>query len=167
MIAHELGLLLGRPITVTIVVAHAATAQEQQEHDHNERVSSGAMNVVRNRGELDDLEHECSSTCERSAPTSEEAANAPHDSEAEYAATWEHVIAHLHLDGKERRTWLDPTTLVELDDQHAVVAVPNVFIERAIEHRYRTNLEVALGALLHRPMCLQVIITEHGVPCIE
>jgi hypothetical protein len=37
---------------------------------------------------------------------------------------WEQSIAHLNLHKEERRVWLDPTMLIALDDQCAVVTVP-------------------------------------------
>jgi chromosomal replication initiation ATPase DnaA len=162
LIEDELGVLLGQPITAAIVVADVATMPMQQEHDRNERVGSDAVNVVRSWGELDAVDHECPSAGAWSAPASEAVA-APHNAEAEYAATWEQVIAHLHLNDEERRTWLDPTMLVRLDDQRAVVAVPSVFIRRAIEHRYRTDLEEALSALLHRSVRVEVLV-KHDLP---
>lgn len=180
MIKDELALLLGRPITVAIVAAHAATARTQQEHAHNHEGTSGAADSVSAQGELDTsggLDDACVSACERTAPVFEEmlqkvsvpsppqeVAQATHDPPKGYAAVWEQVIAHLRLDGEERRTWLDPALLIELNNGRAVVAVPSIFIRRAIEHRYRTELEVALGTLLNRSVRIDVLVTKQGVP---
>jgi hypothetical protein len=179
MIAHELGLLLGKPITVAIVAACAATASTPQEHDHHEGGTHGAADSVGDQGELDtlgDVDHECLSAHECNVPESEallqevfvtpppqKVAKAAHDPARGYAPIWEQVIAHLHLDIEERRTWLDPTLLLELDSERAVVAVPSIFIRRAIEHRYRTDLEGALGTLLNQSVRIEVVIAKQGV----
>ncbi|GAC1386274.1 MAG: hypothetical protein NVSMB42_06690 [Herpetosiphon sp.] len=78
---------------------------------------------------------------------------------------WQQVQVTLkhHLDDTDFETWIKPTTLLDLDDQTAVVGTPNVFAREALE-RYRDTLAAALTAELQRPVAVMLAIQPATLP---
>jgi chromosomal replication initiation ATPase DnaA len=52
--------------------------------------------------------------------------------------------------------------LLQLDDEQAIVGVPNIFIRDEVAEVYRHQIEAALGILCGRPISMTVIIRPRG-----
>ena len=76
------------------------------------------------------------------------------------AGVWQRVQAHVapELSKDEYDTWIEPLTLVALEDDLAVVGTPNIFVRCEVERAYKAHLEAALARACGRPVILQAVI---------
>ncbi len=76
------------------------------------------------------------------------------------AELWHRVQAgiHVRLAPNDFETWMSPTTLLDVDDEVALIGVPNIFVRQEFEACYVDLLESALEAVLRRPVAAQVVI---------
>lgn len=76
------------------------------------------------------------------------------------AGVWQRVQAHVaaELSKDEYDTWIEPLTLVALEDDLAVVGTPNIFVRCEVERAYKAHLEAALARACGRPVVLQAVI---------
>jgi hypothetical protein len=70
------------------------------------------------------------------------------DSGTELVVLWQNVLAHIepNVPSDEFRTWLQPTSLLEVDVSAAVVATPNVFVRDMFIERYASMVSYALAS---------------------
>lgn len=68
------------------------------------------------------------------------------------------------LDPGEYATWLEPTRLLEIDGDIAVVATPNIFVRDEIERRYKAECVAQLAAVTGRPCSLELVIVTPRAP---
>ena len=76
------------------------------------------------------------------------------------AEVWQRVLDHLRpaLPPSDYETWIEPCTLLALDDGLAVVATPHIFVRQEIEQSYKAQIEDALSCACSRPIVLQAVI---------
>jgi len=60
----------------------------------------------------------------------------------------------------EFATWVEPTRLLEIDGQDAVVETPNIFVRQEIEGRYLAAMTAELHRLLNSPVRLHLVIGD-------
>ena len=75
---------------------------------------------------------------------------------------WQAVLDQLAptLPPNEFATWLEPTRLLEIDGQDAVVETPNIFVRQEIEGRYLAAMTAELHRLLNSPVRLHLVIGD-------
>jgi hypothetical protein len=82
----------------------------------------------------------------------------------ELVDVWQGILAQLsrELPGDDVATWLEPTTLLELDAETAVIGTPNVFVREAIEARFLEQVTGALSGVLGHAVtvCLAIESTR-------
>jgi len=79
---------------------------------------------------------------------------------AELVDLWQHILEQLRgeMPPNEFATWLQPTQLLELEANDAVVATPNIFVRQHIEACFQDRLSEALRVAVDRPVQLHVVI---------
>ena len=78
------------------------------------------------------------------------------------AQIWHAVLARLRqqLPPPVCATWLQPTALLALSDELAVVGAPNVFVRDELDQRYREAIVTALVDELGRQVSLEFVIEQ-------
>ncbi|MDQ5853125.1 MAG: helix-turn-helix domain-containing protein [Chloroflexota bacterium] len=76
------------------------------------------------------------------------------------ADVWHRALNHLSpaLSKDAYETWIEPITLVVLEEGLAVVGTPNIFVRQEVEQSYKAHLEAALSQACERPIVLQAVI---------
>lgn len=82
---------------------------------------------------------------------------------AEVRAIWRQVLIRFDPASYDAQAWLIPTQLVTFDEARAVVGVTNVFSRDEVRDRFTDVLEMALSAVLGRPMTVTVMIDKRMV----
>ncbi len=74
--------------------------------------------------------------------------------------TWQAVLDDLRqqLDPAEYATWLEPSSLVALTPDQAIIGTPHIFARDTVQQRYQTELAVALSQTYGRPLDVQIVI---------
>lgn len=75
-------------------------------------------------------------------------------------ATWQTACAILEerIAGDAYRTWIEPATLVALDEGQAILAVPNLLVRDALRCEHLPALESALAAACGTPLAVVLVI---------
>lgn len=68
----------------------------------------------------------------------------------------------LQLSRSEYDTWIKETTLVDLEDNQAIIGTPNIFAREKLEGRYVTPICNTLHTILGYPVQIQVVIGTSG-----
>lgn len=63
-----------------------------------------------------------------------------------------------HMPGNDFATWIAESALLDLDEDHAIVGVPNIFAREKVETCYRDLLRESLAGVLNQPVNVQVVI---------
>ena len=73
---------------------------------------------------------------------------------------WQQALALLQaqLAAESFTTWIQPSRLLLLDGEIAVLGTPNVFVRDEIAAHYRRLVEAAVGQVLGRPITVEVVI---------
>ena len=62
-------------------------------------------------------------------------------------------------------TWIQPSRLLLLEGETAVLGTPNVFVRDELAAHYRTLVEATVGQVLGRPITLELVIgTARALP---
>ena len=82
------------------------------------------------------------------------------DAGTEFAKIWKAALACIarEIPPADFRTWLEPTALIHLEDDMAVIATPNVFVREEVETHYRARLLDIVRNLVGRPVAMEVVI---------
>ncbi len=96
------------------------------------------------------------------APASEAVAPEQHARSQLWAAVQERL--RTTVDPGEYATWLEPTRLLEIDGDIAVVGAPNIFVRDEIERRYKAECVAHLAAVIGRPYSLELVIVTPRAP---
>ncbi len=77
---------------------------------------------------------------------------------------WQAALGDLQLQlpRSEFDTWIKETTLVDLEDNQAIVGTPNIFAREKLEGRYVTPIQDTLNTILGYPVQVQVVIGTPG-----
>ncbi len=77
---------------------------------------------------------------------------------------WTAALGDLELQvpRSEFDTWLKDTTLVDIEDNQAIVGTPNIFARDILEGRYQTPIRETLKTILGFPVQVQVVIGTNG-----
>lgn len=76
---------------------------------------------------------------------------------------WARVLDQLRpqVPPGEFTTWLEPTALLDLDEQRAVIAVGHVFAHDTLQRQYAAVLSTALQAIVGQPVAIEIVIDAH------
>jgi chromosomal replication initiator protein len=83
---------------------------------------------------------------------------------------WQAALGDLQLQlpRSEFDTWIRETTLVDLEDNQAIVGTPNIFAREKLEGRYVAPIQNTLNTILGYPVQVQVVIGSPGdSPAVE
>ncbi len=85
-------------------------------------------------------------------------------SAAAHSMTWTNVLERLaaQIAPQEFTTWLQETTLVELETTSAFVGTSNIFARERVEAMYLPAIEQTLSDVLGRPVQVHVVIGTAG-----
>ncbi len=77
---------------------------------------------------------------------------------------WQAALGDLQLQlpRSEFDTWIKETTLVDLEDNQAIVGTPNIFAREKLEGRYVAPIQNTLNTILGYPVQVQVVIGNSG-----
>ena len=77
---------------------------------------------------------------------------------------WQAALGDLQLQlpRSEFDTWIKETTLVDLEDNQAIVGTPNIFAREKLEGRYVAPIQNTLNTILGYPVQVQVVIGNAG-----
>ena len=77
---------------------------------------------------------------------------------------WQAALGDLQLQlpRSEFDTWIKETTLVDLEDNQAIVGTPNIFAREKLEGRYVAPIRNTLNTILGYPVQVQVVIGNAG-----
>ncbi len=75
---------------------------------------------------------------------------------------WQTAIAQIDIAPHEWDAWIAPTRLLLIEDNQAVVGVPNTFVRQELEQTYKMRLEAALSHARGQPTTIQVVISHTG-----
>ncbi len=79
-----------------------------------------------------------------------------------HQALWQVVLTTVQCDVTpvEFATWLEPTVLLDVDEerQTVVVGTPNVFARDAVQQRYQALLTATLAVQLQQAYTIEVVI---------
>jgi hypothetical protein len=80
--------------------------------------------------------------------------------DADMAVMWQQVLDRVaaQLPADDYTTWVAPSKLVEIVDNNAIVAVPNVFVRSELERGYQRLLEAALRGVSTSLTRIQIVI---------
>jgi chromosomal replication initiation ATPase DnaA len=76
---------------------------------------------------------------------------------------WLRVYNEVAISLSERRIWLEPTYLLRIDDDHATVSAPNIFVRNRLATHYHDQLAVTLSTIVGRPLRVEVVTESSGV----
>ncbi len=76
---------------------------------------------------------------------------------------WQTAVGDLQVQvpHNEFETWIKPTTLVDIEDNLAILGTPNIFVRQELEGRYLPVLSHALGSAVGYPLQVQIVIGNH------
>jgi len=91
--------------------------------------------------------------------TSERDGSLPPPSMEEVWATVCHALA-IPLD--EQRVWIEPTSLLHINEDGATISAPNIFIRNRIATYYHGQLVATLSAVVGRPLRMEIVTDSSG-----
>ncbi len=76
---------------------------------------------------------------------------------------WLRVYNEVAISLSERRIWLEPTYLLRIDDDHATVSAPNIFVRNRLATHYHDQLATTLSTIVGRPLRVEVVTESSAV----
>jgi hypothetical protein len=75
---------------------------------------------------------------------------------------WLQVYNDVAISLSERRVWLEPTYLLRIDEDRAVVSAPNIFVRNRLATHYHDQLAATLSTVVGRPLRLEIVTESSG-----
>jgi predicted transcriptional regulator len=100
--------------------------------------------------------------CGYSAPPSQDNLGGSGTLPSQHARTalWRTVTTQLMVPPLAWSTWIAPTRLLVLDEDHAIIGTPNIFVRDEVTDVYRPQLETVLSTCVGHPVRIEVVIAR-------